>query len=259
MTFFSSTVARTTRRLFAACIRIALPCRCALCDTLSPEPVCAECTQTYWPPPSARCNRCVRCAYPLDASAHLASGGAPLCGQCIAAPPAFDATLAWADYAAPLDTLALALKFKSQLALAPLFAQQLAAQAQRTVLNSDLRPDLITPVPLSRRRLITRGYNPAWEIARPLARVLSLRAHPALLTRIVDTLPQTRLSVKARHHNMRRAFALPQAHPALVRGGHIAVVDDVMTSGATLEAIARVLKRAGAVRVTNWIVLRTPR
>ncbi len=187
------------------------------------------------------------------------SGSAPLCGQCISAPPAFDATLALADYAAPLDTLVLALKFRSQLTLAHVFAQRLAAQVQRTVPNPDTDPDFITPVPLSKHRLITRGYNQAWEIARPLARALGLHAHPALLERIVDTPPQQKLSAKARHRNMRRVFALPRAHRAIVRGRHIAVVDDVITSGATLESVARVLKRAGAARVTNWVVLRTPK
>src|SRR5260364_385445 len=255
-----SAAAGRARRHFATCIRMGLPCRCALCAALSPEPVCSACMRAHWPAPYAVCARCVQCAYPLNIHTRLESGSAPLCGQCIAAPPAFDATLALADYAAPLDTLVAALKFRSKLALAPLFAQQLATRIHPPFLDSRKScPDLTLPVPLSSRRLIARGYNQAWEIARPLARMLGLRAHPALLERIIDTPPQTSLPAKARRRNMRRAFALAHAHPAFVRGRHIAVVDDVMTSGATLESVARVLKRAGAARVTNWVVLRTPK
>ncbi|WP_143322852.1 ComF family protein, partial [Burkholderia pseudomallei] len=113
--------------------------------------------------------------------------------------------------------------------------------------------DVIAPVPLARRRLVERGYNQAWAIARPLARKLKVRADAALAARVADTAPQSRLAFDARRANVAAAFAV--ARP--VAGLHVGVVDDVMTSGATLDALARTLKEAGARRVTNFVALRT--
>jgi len=185
----------------------------------------------------------------------------PLCGRCIATPPLFDATHTLADYAAPLDSLALSLKFRSRLAVARLFAEELAKQAG-CISSGSLRPDLVIPIPLSGRRLVARGYNQAWEIARPFARLLDIPAHATLLARPVDTREQARLTAPVRARNIYRAFVISPAVGKTSRkplqGLHIAVVDDVMTSGPTLNAAARVLKHAGAVRVTNFVALRTP-
>jgi ComF family protein len=114
---------------------------------------------------------------------------------------------------------------------------------------------VVAPVPLARKRLAERGYNQAWEIARPLARALCVPADVALVRRTANTAPQSRLDLDARRHNVGAAFAV--AKP--VRGLNVAIVDDVMTSGATLEALARTLKAAGARRVTNFVALRTPK
>jgi ComF family protein len=116
-------------------------------------------------------------------------------------------------------------------------------------------PDVIAAVPLSRKRLATRGYNQAWEMARPLAKALGVRSDARLVNRVAHTAPQSQLDLEARRHNLRHAFAL--ASP--VAGLHVGIVDDVMTSGATLEALARILKDAGARRVTNFVALRTPK
>jgi ComF family protein len=143
------------------------------------------------------------------------------------------------------------LKFAARLGLAHWFADQLALRAQAAS-----KFDLMIPVPLSARRLALRGYNQSWQIAKPLARHLQVPASWSRLRRLRDTAPQTTLSsAQARCDNVRGAFAVDAG---CVRHAHIAVVDDVMTSGATLAEIARTLKRAGAASVTNLVALRTP-
>jgi len=169
--------------------------------------------------------------------------------------PPFDATFALADYRAPLDALAVGLKFRAQLMLAGEFARRLAHLAQDAWQDPSDCPDVIAPVPLARRRLIERGYNQAWQIARPLARALRVPADATLLRRVIETAPQSRLDLAARRMNVGRAFQLTRNVERL----HVGIVDDVMTTGATLEALARTLKAAGARRVTNFVALRTPK
>jgi len=175
------------------------------------------------------------------------------CDDCVDAPPWFDATLTLADYRAPLDILARDLKFHARFAFGDEFASRLARAVVDACEPGDL-PDVVAPVPLSRGRQIERGYNQAWQIARPLARALDVSADATLLRRLAHTSPQSRLDREGRRRNVARAFVVTKP----VRGLHVAIVDDVMTSGATLDALARTLKTAGARRVTNLVALRTP-
>ncbi|WP_323122605.1 ComF family protein [Burkholderia alba] len=237
----AETLARVSARM--------LPNQCALCGNLSHPTICAHCDAAYWN--EARL-RCAQCALPLPAGRSRRTGGYR-CGACRDAPPPFDATLALADYRAPLDGLALDLKFRARLALGPEFAARLARLADDR-LGAAHGLDLIAPVPLARRRLAERGYNQAWAIARPLARRLRVRAAATLAERVADTAPQSRLDAGARRANVAAAFALTRP----VAGLHVGLVDDVMTSGATLDALAHKLKEAGARRVTNFVALRTP-
>ncbi|MGS1005142.1 ComF family protein [Burkholderia glumae] len=253
------------RELFARVAALALPGLCVLCGNAcnrscnnmcgnSPRNiVCSACDEAYWN--EARL-RCAQCALPLSAwrARHAHSTGYR-CGACRRAPPPFDATFALADYRPPLASLVLDLKFGARLALGGLFAERLARAVRERPAAGAERPDLIAPVPLARRRLVERGYNQAWAIARPLARALEVRAEPALLVRTVHTAPQTRLDAAARRENVAHAFAVTGD----VCGLHVGLVDDVMTSGATLAALAVLLKRAGARRVTNYVALRTSR
>jgi ComF family protein len=181
---------------------------------------------------------CPRCA--------LASPGGALCGRCLAAPPAYDATVAALAYAFPADTLVHALKFRGELALAPMLADMLF----ENISNSE-KIDLVVPVPLSPQRLRGRGYNQAAEIARRLEVRAPLELF--LCERGRDTAAQTDLPWSERRRNVRGAFRCTRPIP----GGTVAVVDDVMTTGATLDEIASVLKDAGAARVVNWVVART--
>jgi ComF family protein len=230
--------------------QFVLPNLCALCGNLSHRTLCDICDEGWWN--EARL-RCTVCAVPLS-GARRAHTAHYRCGDCIETPPAFDATLALADYRAPLDALALGLKFRARLALAREFARRLASVAEDS-LDPRQPPDVLAPVPLAARRLVERGYNQAWEIAKPLARALAIRSDATLVRRVVDTAPQSRLDLDARRQNVGRAFEV--ARP--VRGLHVAIVDDVMTTGATLDALAHTLKTAGAARVTNFVALRTPK
>ncbi len=184
---------------------------------------------------------CPLCAAPLGSVA-----GA--CGACLARPPAFDATCAAWSYAFPADRLALLLKYQRRLASADFMARGMLAAA---------RPagTLVVPVPLSARRLRERGFNQALEMARPLARALGLPLDAGSLLRTRDTAAQSRLPWRARQGNVRHAFACSSD----LAGQTVIVVDDVMTTGATLDAVARTLKDHGAARVVNWVALRAVR
>jgi ComF family protein len=240
---------RHRSQLLAARLRSGIPCCCALCGCSGDSALCARCRQRYLPLPAPRCHQC---AMLLPAG----SGGASVCGNCLRRPPAFDATVVVTDYEAPLDQLVLDLKFGAQLALAPLFGK-LLAQAVRQQL--DAWPALLAPVPLGRRRLAERGFNQALEIGRTLARELGLPLQARLLERCRDTAPQTLLAPGERRANLRLAFALPAASLDRVRGRHIGIIDDVITTGVTLDEVAATLKRAGAVRVSCLAFARTPR
>lgn len=174
--------------------------------------------------------------------------GARLCGRCLASPPRFDATRAALAFAFPADVLVHALKYRGELALAGLAADLLGE-----CLDGSDPVDAILPVPLSEARMRERGYNQSMEIARHVARARGVSLAPALCERVKDTPAQAALPFAGRAANVRGAFRCP----APVAGRTIAVLDDVMTTGATLDEVAATLKRAGAVRVVNWVFART--
>jgi len=177
-----------------------------------------------------------------------------LCAPCLRRLPAFDATVAAVDYAPPLDHIVLQLKFGARLPLAPWCARMIRDAA---LARPDCAlPDLLCPVPLGPARLVERGYNQALEIARPLALLLGVPLHPQLAARTVETRAQSGTSPAERAGNVAGAFAVQD--PDLVAGRHVGLVDDVMTSGHTLDELAAACKRFGAARVTNFVFARTP-
>jgi ComF family protein len=227
----------------------AIPSSCAVCGISDDAAICSMCRIQFFA--SAR-HRCAQCAAPLP---NMPAATATKCGECLRQPPAFDATIVATDYAPPVDRLVLALKFGNQLALAPAFARIL-----RDALPNERQlplPVLLTAVPLGNRRLAERGFNQALEIARPLSRALGIALDRDLVARLRDTRAQALLHPDERRKNIRHAFVLPGGAPARVRGRHIGVVDDVITTGETLNELATTLKRAGAVRVTNFVFART--
>lgn len=208
---------------------------CLLCGSAcSDDLLCPECSAEL----PRLAGSCPRCALP--------SRGGDLCGACLVRPPRFDGTIAVWRYAFPCDRLIQALKYGARLPLAGFFARALAARSPRRV-------DVMIPMPLHRSRLAERGFNPSVEIARELARRTGDALAVAGARRIRQTTPQTRLPFAERAANVRGAFACAVD----VRGKRVAVVDDVMTTGTTLDELAHVLKAAGAATVENWVVART--
>ena len=205
--------------------------------------------------------RCGCCALPLVAPAtHQSVDAAPLCGACLANPPAFDATFAATDYQAPIEQLVLALKFGGRLALAPLFADLLRDTLLSTCAAYQAKarlPTRLIPVPLSPHRLQQRGFNQSREIARALGRHLGVPVLPTSMERVRETRSQAELPLADRQQNVRHAFIVRSGAESTIRGQHVGVVDDVITTGETLQEIALTLKRFGATRVTNFVFART--
>ncbi|MBY0573946.1 MAG: ComF family protein [Undibacterium sp.] len=210
------------------------------------EPICAACRQQYFIRAQARCYQCALPLEKLDDQSH--------CGECLSTVPHFDRSISACSYAPPLDQLVLGLKFMQSLAYANLMATQIAEQMR--ALHA-ISPDLLCAVPLGPQRLIERGFNQALEIAKPLAKKLSLPLQPQLLIRLRDTLPQGHLSGKERKQNLSKAFILNPEFLGQIEGKHIGVVDDVITTGTSLNEIAKLLKRFGASQVTNLVFART--
>jgi ComF family protein len=212
---------------------------CLLCQAASGERLLCEACERELPSTASACPRCA-----------LAGSSNAECGACIADPPHYDASCAAFIYAYPVDALIQALKYGGQLALAGLFAHKLYQR-----IGTAAGVDLIVPLPLHPARLAERGFNQAAEIAKVLSRLSGITVDARLARRVRNTAPQTALPWRERAANMRQAFDCEQN----LAGLSVAVVDDVMTTGATLDEFARTLKRSGAARVENWVVARTPR
>ena len=223
-----------------------LPAQCALCGIGCPEVLCSPCRAQYLGRLRPRCRQC---ANPLDDVALL-------CGRCVRHSPAYDATVTAFDYAAPVDQLLLQLKFGARLALAPLLAQLLHVAIKQQ--QAWQAPQLLCPVPLGPARLAERGFNQALEIARPLARLLDVPLQPRLALRVRDTRAQSGVAPQERQANLAHAFAIAPEHAPLLQGCHVGIVDDVMSSGHTVHALAAACKGAGAARVSILVVARTP-
>jgi ComF family protein len=221
---------------------LLFPGHCRLCgSTIRGEPeLCPSCRQDLpWLDTACR-----QCAHPLHAS-HAHS----LCGHCQKQPPAFDRTTALFHYRPPIDHLIKRFKFAEELQAGSLLSGLLAARlAER---DGDL-PGLILPVPLHPARLRSRGFNQATEIARHVGRKLQIPIDYRLCRRKRNTQAQSLLSPTARRLNLRNAFAVHRPPGTL----HVAIVDDVMTTGHTCNELARALKQAGAVRVEVWVIAR---
>lgn len=230
-------------------IKNNLTTQCALCLGANPQPdtqLCIGCeTDLPW---QQAC--CQRCALPLPQPAAQ-------CGRCLAAPPPFSHALAPLIYRFPVDSLIPAFKYNSQTDVGRLLGQ-LLGEAAADWLQQDIAPcpDLLLPVPMHRKRQAQRGYNQATELARDVARRVCIPCRTGLLERTQATQPQQGLDARARRQNLRGAFSCPQ--PEQLRGKHLALIDDVMTTGVTLSEASDTLLRASAASVQVWCVARTP-
>jgi ComF family protein len=217
------------------------PSRCAVCGAWPARPVCDACVQRF----AAPVHRCRLCALPLPAAAEV-------CGACLRDPPPLDACYAAVDYAYPWSGLVGRFKFSAEPGWAQALAERMAAAPG--VPQELAGADLVLPMPLAPRRLAERGFNQALLLARALARD---KTEAQLLLRLRETGSQTALDRKARRANVRDAFAVEPLRAGELKGASVVLVDDVMTSGASLHAAAVAVRRAGATRVSAIVFART--
>lgn len=222
-------------------LRFLYPSSCVLCGAkgVGDRDLCAECfAELPW-------NRhpCPRCAAPLPPDADT-----PLCGDCIRSLPSWDEARSPLTYAFPIDKLVQRFKFEGDLAVGRLLGSLLADYLGA---GTD-RPDCIVPVPLHDSRLKERGFNQATELARPVAKRLKMKIRMDLCERSRATEVQSKLDAVERKKNLRDAFAVKAA----VQGMHVALLDDVVTTGATAETLAQAFREAGAARISLWSVCR---
>jgi len=219
----------------------ALPSQCRVCHAWPSQPVCEACISQFAQPHT----RCIGCALPLPA-------GMRHCGACLKNPPPLDRCLAAVAYAYPWHTLIQDYKFHAEPGLVRSFATLLrAAPWVEPALDE---ADLLLPMPLSATRLKERGYNQALLLARQLE---SKKTRADLLLRIQDTPAQHTLKRAERLTALNHAFVVEPLLADTLRGQRVVLVDDVMTTGASLVTAARVLKAAGASQVTGLVVART--
>lgn len=212
--------------------------RCALCGQGTGElGLCAGCIGDL----PIQGPACRRCATPLAAGA--------LCGACLEAPPSCDETIAIFRYAEPANAMIQRLKFGGDLSYAHTLGNLMANELARREVH---RPRLLIPVPLHPGRLAARGFNQALELARPLAERFGIALDRVACVRTRATAEQTGLNAAERRKNVRHAFRVVRS----LNGMDVAVVDDVMTTGSTAEAVAQAVRRAGAARVAVWVCAR---
>ena len=221
---------------------------CLLCGEASDDatPICTACeTELPW-----LGDQCQTCALPLPASGMT-------CGPCLKQPPAFERVAVPWTYGFPVDSLITRFKHSAKWPFGHLLAELLARFLLHRF-DEDLdRPDTLVPVPLAIKRLRQRGFNQAAMLAGWLGTRLDIACDEKLLLRVQDTSAQQGLKADARKKNLRNAFAL--APDATIKGRHLALVDDVLTTGATAQALARLLMNAGAARVDVYCLARTPK
>ena len=239
----------------AAGVLGGLPSQCLVCQQWPSDWLCATCASACWQPDARRCTRC----------ALRLPGNSDVCPACLRDAPVLRHCHAAVDYSPPWDGLVLQLKFHQHLAWASRMAQ-LLVQTPGVLANLQ-EASLILPVPLSASRLRERGYNQALLLAQALRQHASNHSptnskilacvEPLALLRQLDTSAQAGLDRRARQRNLRRAFAVAPAWEPAIAGQQVLLIDDVMTTGATLDALARLLLRHGATAVDAVVFART--
>ena len=222
-------------------------------DWLLPR-LCPACGNTCEPGSHGLCAGCERClphltrSCPVCALPYENTAISGVCGRCQRHPPAFHSAVCLFHYAPPVDHFIRSIKFHHDLGLARLLGRRLAVQLR----DIGWHPEVILPVPLHPARLRTRGFNQALELARPAADWLNLKPDIDGVERVRDTPSQTALTLKDRRKNLRGAFHASRDYA----GKSVAIVDDVMTTGHTVENLARSLLQAGAREIRVWVIAR---
>ena len=243
----------------------SLPSQCAVCRSWPSAPVCAACVARFTAWPTRRCQTCAVGLPPsllnLEMTSDTAPGPAPdRCGECTRHPPPLDLACAAVAYGYPWSSLVAQFKFGEQPGWAAFFASLLLTQRAAAVALAALGPeDWLVPLPLSAERLAQRGFNQAWELTQALAAASANagRTDARLLLRIAHTRPQSQLRRDQRQANVAQAFAVDPLRATTLAGRRVVLVDDVMTSGASVFSAARVLREAGAAHVSALVFART--
>lgn len=241
--------------------RERLPLDCLLCCSRTPGGLCPYCREAVCASMGPETPRCARCELRLGRRAEqgwaLRETG-PACPDCSTLAPSLNRVVAAFDYDWPGDLLIRRLKLQGRFSCAPLLAGLLVQRSEALrsagVRLWDKRHTLVTAVPAGRVSLIERGYNPAAEVGRALARRLGLPWRPGLVRRGRDGDGQKHLGRSARRRAVQGLYHCPGG----VAGCDVLVVDDVMTTGSTLSAIAEVLAEQGAAQVWGAVPARTP-
>ncbi|RZI80143.1 MAG: ComF family protein [Rubrivivax sp.] len=263
------------------------PTLCRVCRHWQQQMLCGACVELA----ALRAPRCPRCGLAHAAPPDGSPAGTAACTRCEDWPPSFDHALAALDYVAPWSSLIASLKFRQDPSLAGFLGGMLAQQIERrwaspmagastrhhpmrggtaprvagqssanrrTAMLGRGAPTVVLPVPLSAGRLRERGYNQAWLLARAAARPWRLPLLPDGLIRQRETARLMSLDADERSEQIRGAFSVNPKRQSEIAGRHVAVVDDVLTTGATLNEIASTLWQAGAREVSVWVIARTP-
>jgi len=221
-----------------------LPRTCILCKHASDraQDLCSQCLTSL----PILAPGCVYCATPLSVE------GEAICGTCLQQPPPYERLFALFAYQAPITQWIMELKFHERLIHAQILGELMATALQTWYLDKPL-PECIIPIPLHNKRLHERGFNQALELARPIAKTLGLALNFTSCQRVKSTQAQARLIRKQRTQNMKNAFKIQ----GLEKIRSVAVVDDVTTTGQTLQAFCQALKQAGVAQIDVWCCAKT--
>lgn len=223
--------------------------KCLLCDETTESkqlPICTDCESEL---PWLR-GHCTVCALPLP-------GTGLICGDCQRQPPLFEKVVVPWLYSFPIDSMIIRFKHHAQWPLGRLLGDLLGHHVQHSFDQGLARADLLLPVPLTERRHRQRGFNQAQMLASSLSQHLHIPVKNHCLSRIIEAPAQQALDAVTRKKNLRKAFHV--APHAAIKGLHLALVDDVLTTGATAQSLSRQLLKAGASRVDVYCLARTPK
>lgn len=223
-----------------------IPSRCAVCGRWPSRGICEPCYGLY----QKLVPRCKHCAIELPVQNTL-----QVCGQCLHTPFTFDNAVAAVSYVEPWSVMIQQFKFYKHSEK----AHSMALLLYQRIMQSGLpMPDLLIPIPNARNRMQERGYNQAWEITKKLGKRLNINTAPFALMRAAEASSQTQRKRNERFKALKNAFSLNAKYHATLKDKHIALIDDVMTTGATLESAAKTLKQAGVGQINVWVFARTP-
>lgn len=237
-------------------LRWCIPHHCVLCQSTAKEYLCTPCISDL---PWLTSQICTQCSLPLmqDLSSNALNNHTRLCGECLTKPPNVDKTICAFSYEFPLNDIILQFKDQADIAAGKFLTTQLPASIKHAYRNNPL-PQRIIPVPMHWKKRLQRGFNQADIISQHLNKALKIKViHP--IKKCTPTANQHQLNKRQRQHNLQNSFILTKkSHIALAGIEHIALVDDVVTTGTTANTLAGILKKAGVKKVDVWALARTP-